>query len=292
MHAKPEGFDNRLAYSINMLQKGERLARSLADDGYYLAFSGGKDSQALYHVAKLAGVRFSAHYSVTTIDPPELVRFIRRCYPDVAFERPELGFFALCIKKRMLPTMQVRFCCKELKEVAGYGHVTLTGVRREESWRRSRRCEIELQSRRKGAAYAGDLSQFDEFSIKRELEGVQCIGGRDKLVMNPILYWSFRDVWYFLREVVKVEYCTLYDQGSTRLGCMFCPMETRRGLLRATERYPKYYRLMLRTIARLREDGYMRNYPTLTDEEIFRWWASKQNIKEWYSMNKQQGKLF
>lgn len=67
---KQSGFENRLAHSIDLLQKSEKLALRYYTEGFYLAFSGGKDSQALYHVAKLAGVRFEAHYALTTLDPP------------------------------------------------------------------------------------------------------------------------------------------------------------------------------------------------------------------------------
>ena len=30
-------------------------------EGYYVAFSGGKDSQCIYHLCKMAGVKFDAH---------------------------------------------------------------------------------------------------------------------------------------------------------------------------------------------------------------------------------------
>ena len=39
----------------------------------------------LYHLAKMAGVKFKAHMQVTTIDPPELMQFVRANYPDVVF---------------------------------------------------------------------------------------------------------------------------------------------------------------------------------------------------------------
>ena len=120
-------FNNKLQHSIDLLKKSERLALQYSDKGFYLAFSGGKDSQALYHVAKLAEVKFEAHYSITTLDPPELVHFIRRNYPDVINDRPELTFQRLCISKKALPTRIMRFCCAELKEPKGAGTVTLTG---------------------------------------------------------------------------------------------------------------------------------------------------------------------
>lgn len=48
----------------------------------------------------------------------------------------------------------------------------------------------------------------------------------------------------------------------------------------------------MRTIHRLRENGYMNQYTDLTDEEVFRWWISKQGIKHWYAENKLQQDLF
>lgn len=56
-------------------------------EGYYLAFSGGKDSVVIKALADMAKVKYDAHYSVTTVDPPELVTFIRDIYPDVIFEK-------------------------------------------------------------------------------------------------------------------------------------------------------------------------------------------------------------
>lgn len=67
---KPANFDNKLQHSIDLLRRSEVLALRYYPAGFYLAFSGGKDSQALYHVAKLAGVKFEAHYALTTLDPP------------------------------------------------------------------------------------------------------------------------------------------------------------------------------------------------------------------------------
>lgn len=97
---KPIGFDERLQHSIDLLKKSESLALRYFDKGYYLAFSGGKDSQALYYVASMAKVKFEAHYALTTLDPPELVYFIRNNYKNIIIDRPEMTFAQLCIKKK------------------------------------------------------------------------------------------------------------------------------------------------------------------------------------------------
>ena len=76
-------LEHKIAYSIALLRRGEALSLRMSPAGYHLAFSGGKDSMVLYHLAKMAGVKFKAHMQVTTIDPPELMQFVRANYPDV-----------------------------------------------------------------------------------------------------------------------------------------------------------------------------------------------------------------
>lgn len=294
--------------SIEILQKAERLALQYSEKGFYLAFSGGKDSQCLYHIAKLAGVKFEAHYARTGIDHPELVHFIMRNYPDVVWDRPEMTFWELVIKRRMLPTRQFRYCCEVLKESKGGQTVTLTGVRRAESIKRSKRNIYEVTSRKftsdsedafeewrkEQIAQITKNTNQDQFAEQGETE-VRCISGKDKIIINPIIEWTDRDVWEFLNDVVKVEHCELYDRGYHRLGCLFCPMASMKEQRRMERDYPKYKRQYLRTIHKLRdyrkENGLPDYYENMTDEDVFQWWLSKKNLKQWKAENIQQLKL-
>lgn len=88
-------------YSINVLQKAERLALSMNDDGFWLAFSGGKDSQVLYHLALMAGVKFKAHMNLTSVDPPEVIRFVRKNYPEVDMIKPKMSIYKIWRSKRV-----------------------------------------------------------------------------------------------------------------------------------------------------------------------------------------------
>ena len=90
-----------------------RLRQFEPPEGYYLAFGGGKDSVVLYWLAVVAGVRFDAHFSLTTIDPPELVAFVRGEYPGVQVERPVRSYFNL-FPERGAPRRQTRWCCSAL----------------------------------------------------------------------------------------------------------------------------------------------------------------------------------
>ena len=117
----------------------KRLQAFCPPEGYYVAFSGGKDSQCIYHLCEMAEVPFDAHYNVTSVDPPELVRFIKDHYPKVKFERQHnrdgkpITMWNLIPEQRMPPTRLARYCCAKLKETNGQGRYTVTGVRASES---------------------------------------------------------------------------------------------------------------------------------------------------------------
>ena len=143
-----DGLMSKIEHSIDVLRKGEEFALRFYDKGYYLAFSGGKDSQALYHVAKLAGVKFEAHMNMTTVDPANIVSFVKKNYPDVIRHVPDINFYQLIRKKKCLPSKTQRYCCEVLKERGGGGTVTLVGIRSEESKTRSKRNEIGTSKRK------------------------------------------------------------------------------------------------------------------------------------------------
>ena len=130
-------LDEKVERAVEVLRMYEPAAlKHDPDNGYWGAFSGGKDSVCIKELAAMAGVRVAWHYNVTTIDPPELHRFIRRHHPDVTWERPKRHFFAILAYDRGYPVRHQRWCCQEFKE--GYGHrqVKIMGVRWAESPRR------------------------------------------------------------------------------------------------------------------------------------------------------------
>lgn len=155
-----KGLRQKMEYSITLLQKAERLA--LAYDsrgGYFLAFSGGKDSQALLHIAQLAGVKYTGHMNLTSVDPPEVIRFVKQNYPEVELTKPKASIYHIAVEKGLLPTQRVRWCCNEYKENAGAGKVTLIGIRHQESTRRSKRNEVEISSYK----FSGTLKGFEKY---------------------------------------------------------------------------------------------------------------------------------
>jgi phosphoadenosine phosphosulfate reductase len=261
--------NNKIKTAILTIQKAESLALKYQDYGFHLAFSGGKDSQVIYELCKMAGVKFRPVMQVTTLDPPEVMRFIRKNYPDVIMERPEKSFYKLILKKKSLPLRQTRWCCYYLKEQAGGGTVTIIGIRKAESNKRAKRNELELSNK----TYSNTL---DQFNIDNENQ-ILCIGGKDKILLSPIINWTNADVWNFIRDH-KIEYCRLYDEGYHRIGCIFCPMSNVRSKRKDRIRYPGVERTIKKSIKSLCENN---NYGSDLDcnvDDIFSWWISNDSI--------------
>lgn len=91
----------KIKRSVEALRSFERKALQMHPEGYYLCFSGGKDSQVIYALAKMAGVKFHAYYNITTVDPPELVYFIRKEYPEVTMVPPRISMWKLIPQKKI-----------------------------------------------------------------------------------------------------------------------------------------------------------------------------------------------
>lgn len=192
--------------------------------GYGLAFSGGKDSIVLKQLAIESGVIFKAFYSVTTIDPPELVRYIKKHHSEVDWLRnPKGGFFKRLIEKGIAPSFLIRWCCNEFKEQSLREYsAKIIGVRAAESPRRAKRWKSVVEdNQQKGA-----------------------------IIVCPIVDWSDADVWHFIASR-RLPYCELYDEGFSRLGCIGCPLASAANMREELARWPAYeraYRQAFRTM--------------------------------------------
>jgi phosphoadenosine phosphosulfate reductase len=266
----------KMLKTIELLQKSEKLALTYDSvDGFWLGFSGGKDSQALIHMAQLAGIKFKARFSPTSVDPPELIKFIRKNYPEVQFLPLETSIYKEFMERKCLPSMKIRWCCSVFKENKAPNKVTLVGVRHAESARRARRKSVEVS----GHKFSGNLDefskwsdkqkerkiriaknkakkskQFDQFSEHKE-QMVNCINGKDQIIISPIIEWTDKDVWEFLNNVVRVPHCELYDQGRTRIGCICCPMASIPNTMRDIEKYPYVKEKWIKAIMQIRREA-------------------------------------
>lgn len=269
-------LDEKIEYSINLIKKTEKLALLLNnDEGYYVAFSGGKDSQVILELVKMANVKYKAHYNVTTIDPADNVRFIKNHYPEVKFEIPKKSFIKM-VEKKGLPTRLIRWCCAIFKESEGIGNVVVTGVRKEESVKRSKYKEFDKFSKKK---IDGEVN-FDNM----EKLNFQCVSGKDRFMLHPILEWSEKDVWQFIKlRNLPINPCYKKDG---RVGCVFCPFAPKRQIIRYCKYNPVQNKALLKSLQKYLDRKEL-NQPLKKAEEVFEWWLSKENVKSYIEKKKQ-----
>ncbi|PKL70927.1 MAG: phosphoadenosine phosphosulfate reductase [Methanomicrobiales archaeon HGW-Methanomicrobiales-1] len=161
-----------------------------------VSFSGGKDSTAILHIARKAGVN-KAFFIDTGLEFPETIAFIESEGVEII---RRAGDFWQAAEKAGPPGKDNRWCCKLQKlhplklYLADVGPcVTVQGNRWYESWNR-----------------AG----LDETS--------QNPANPLQLNISPIRHWRALEVFLYLWWQ-KIAINPLYDKGLERIGCYLCP---------------------------------------------------------------------
>ena len=150
-----------------------KLLQSIPTDkgAIELSYSGGKDSDVILELAKMAGIPFRAIYKNTTIDPPYTIQHCKA--NGVEIVNPQKTFFQL-VSERGYPSRFARFCCSELKEYKICNRA-IQGIRRSESRKRTERY--------------------------KEPEVCRVYSAKEKAkIYLPILEWTDQDVEEFIKE--------------------------------------------------------------------------------------------
>lgn len=284
----------------------ERLKAFEPEEGYYLAFSGGKDSVVCKSLLEEAGCKYDATYRVTSVDPPELVRFIKEKHPDVVREVPRydngkpITMWNLIPKKLMPPTRLVRYCCQYLKESGGDGRKTVTGVRWAESSNR-RQNQGAVTILKKNKQIIDELSGKTDFLLtnkggvvltndnEESRRLVENCYKRTKVTVNPIIDWDDSEVWEYIKAN-NIPYCSLYDEGWQRLGCIGCPMARQHGREREFLRWPKYKNAYLLAFEKMLEERKKKGKLSadskigLTAQSVYNWWMEYDVLPGQYNL--------
>ena len=199
-----------------------KLLRSIPQDGdIELSFSSGKDSDVILELAKMAGIPYRAIYKNTTIDPAGSIAHAKEMGAEVI--RPKKTFFQL-VSEHGYPSRYARFCCSFLKEYKVCDRA-IQGIRRSESRNRAERY--------------------------KEPEICRVYSAKEKVkVYLPILEWTDEDVAEFIKER-NIKCHPLYYRGgqfdvTKRLGCVGCPLQSRKKRIQEFKDNPKMLKAWIR----------------------------------------------
>lgn len=264
-------------------------------------YSGGKDSDVLLELFKRSGVPFEVHNSHTTVDAPETVYHIREVFKDLeekgyraVINKPKykggrVSMWTLIPIKKYPPTRVQRYCCQVLKEQSGRGRMITTGVRWAESIKRRNRAEYEVIGRTvKDAVRISDEVMLNNDNDDRR-KFIESCTLKAKTVCNPIIDWTDREVWDFYYGECK-KHNPLYERGYTRVGCIGCPMATRKQRLKEFYEYPTYEKAYKRAFKKMLE-ARDRSDKWENEEDVFRWWLDDPTIKGQVTINDLLGEL-
>ena len=204
------------------VERAIRLLQLIPQDGdIELSYSGGKDSDVILELAKMAGIPYRAIYKNTTIDPSGTIAHAREMGAEVI--HPKKTFFQL-VSEKGFPSRFARFCCSALKEYKICDRA-IQGIRRSESRKRAEKY--------------------------KEPEVCRVYSAKEKVkVYLPILEWTDQDVVEFIKER-NIKCHPLYYSGgqfdvTKRLGCMGCPLASRNKRIQFFKENPKWLKAWIR----------------------------------------------
>lgn len=269
------GRIDKVAIAIERIKSYDPLANGFMNTPYYVAYSGGKDSDVLRILFEISGAKYDLVNNHTTVDAPETVRYIRTI-PNIQINPPRYTMWELIEKKKMPPTRLARYCCAELKERGGKDRLVATGVRWAESTARKNNrnsVEVIMGDRQKSLVLNADNDENRRLFERCSMKG--------KRMLNPIIDWSNADVWEFLQH----HGCSsnpLYQCGYKRVGCIGCPMAGGKKMEEDFTRYPKYKAAYIRAFDRMllarQENGLVVDERWRNGQGVYDWWVSDRRI--------------
>ena len=210
--------DRRIDQSIKLIKAYNRW-KPLT-----LAYSGGKDSDCVRQLCKLAQVPVTLVHNCTTIDYPYTLKHCAEA--GAIIQRPKTTFYQL-VEKKGLPSMFRRFCCDKLKEMY-IADTLLLGVRKDESVKRDKRYTEPTACR--------------IFSKTKHCEQVL-----------PLVMWTNNDLQNFVEQESLQLHPHYYVNGrldiTRRVGCIGCPLQGDRGRADYLE-FPRFLRLLVKAYAK------------------------------------------
>lgn len=243
-------YEKKVARAIRLLQSIP------TDEGpIEVSYSGGKDSDVILELAKMAGIPYRAIYKNTTIDPPGTIKYCKS--KGVEILHPKESFYQI-VEKNGTPSIWYRVCCSTLKEYKVLDRA-IQGIRRSESVKRAKR--------------------YSEPEVCRKYDNGKAI------VYYPILDWTDEDVTRFIEERQIECHPLYYDENGVfhverRLGCIGCPLANQKERRNRFKMFPKVLKRWIQSLQK-----YYNTHPNTMSAIMFEQNAYNKMFYDLFSKN-------
>lgn len=200
-------------------------AKEIFGEDMVVAFSGGKDSLAVLHLAQEVLGEVDVLFNHTTVEFPETAKYVRRLAKDWGFNlivaKPSRPFLRK-VKEIGWASREDRWCCTPYKKEPALNYLASKEIS----------AEI-VGTTRTESIYRRSIKPFKKYKDNIAIR------------VHPIYDWNQWEVWKYIKEN-ELPYNPLYDMGYQRIGCWCCPLNGVSHYKRLRKTHPKMYSFLTR----------------------------------------------
>ena len=216
------------------------------EDQCYVAFSGGKDSTVLLDLVWKVNPRIPAVFVDTGLEYPEIREFVKSYGDRVVWLKPKMPFNEV-IEKYGYPVVSKEVSQKihevrttksdklRHKRLHGADNAYKSG-KIPSKWQRLIPADFKISHKCCDIMKKHPCKQYEKATGRKPFVGMMasdsharkqiyvrsgCSSFERKIQSRPLAFWLEEDVWEYIKET-DLNYCSVYDNGCDRTGCMFC----------------------------------------------------------------------